>query len=164
MRLEWVFGLLFCLAACSGHAPEDRQRADGGQALEQAAIDSGLVVDPEHSPLTGLFIRPHSEGTDSLCITGPEEEPHFRLHTMTGAAHVCSGDGRIERTRQALVMRFDKAGGCSVVVRYDGTTFSLPGAVEQSCRALCTGRASLTGHEFDRYDSNIPPRGVPACA
>jgi hypothetical protein len=139
--------VLLALAACSGGP--DRGNDQQPQDLESAAIERGLVRDPDDSDLTGLYAR----DTDRICITRTGSRYRIGGYVDYGDRLTCSGSGTVERSGETLHIALGKQ-GCSFDAHYDGDRIKFPGALPDACKALCTGRASFTGLEATRLSES----------
>lgn len=152
-------------------SPAAATKNQGGGALEQAAIDSGAIVDPGAVDPAGLFQRVHEGGRDSLCLM-PDKTGGYRfgMEANFGENQYCGGHGHAKRAGRTLVLNF--AGGrCSIVAGYEGDRLTLPGVVDAACDSLCTDRGSLAGVSLPRLpgDQSVAMRvngrdGIPLCS
>ncbi len=149
--------LIACLLlmACQREGPAPTQ-ADAGpppSALEQAAIDSGVVADVARISPIGLYTRRHEAGRDTLCVV-PDGPTRFRFgaQAIFGSDEQCRGKGTARRAGDKLILRFP-ATDCTIVAQYDGDRLALPGVVDLKCAALCDGRGSFEGVAFPRVAS-----------
>ncbi len=140
-------GLLLLLAACSGG--QGGGNAQAPQDLESAAIERGLVRDPEDSDLTGLYAR----DTDRICIVRAGSRYRIGAHVDYGERITCSGAGTVERNGATLRVTLGKS-GCDFDAQYDGERIKFPGVLPDACKPLCTRRASFTGLEVARLSES----------
>jgi hypothetical protein len=151
MRRLSLIGLLL-LMACQREVPAPAQ-ADAGpptSALEQAAIDSGVVADVARISPVGLYTRRHEAGRDTLCVV-PDGRTAFRFgaQAVFGTDEQCQGKGTARRAGDKLILRFPSA-DCTIVAQYDGDRLAMPGVVDLKCAALCEGRGTFEGVAFPR--------------
>lgn len=150
--------LLTMLATACGQQDASPARDDGpassaspaASALEQAAVQAGVVGDTRASPI-GLYRSRHESGVDSLCIV-PASEPgrmRFALEAAFGEQSECHGRGSLRRSGERLVMNFDRS-ACLIVAAYEGDRVVIPGALDVECARLCTTRGTLEGVSFPR--------------
>lgn len=149
MRRQFALALLMLLAAC--RAGEEPEVIDADNALESAARDANLVVDPDATPPTGLYERIHSSGTDSFCARpdGDDDTYRFGLIASFGTTLTCEGQGSAVHDGETLALDFDDA-DCSFTARYDGQSVAMPGTVPEGCSALCGPRALMSGVSIAR--------------
>ena len=138
--------LLLALAACSGGQGGNAQAP---QDLESAAIERGLVRDPDDSDLTGLYAR----DTDRICIARTGSTYRIGAFVDYGDRITCSGTGTVERDGETLRVALGKD-GCSFDAQYDGDRIKFPGVLPDACKALCARRASFTGLEVTRLSES----------
>jgi hypothetical protein len=164
--------LLLLLAACSDGQSRSTPPADDVPDLEQAAIDSGAIVDVSRTDPVGLFQRRHEGGTDALCLVPDgEREYRFGAAAYSGGKSRCTGRGRAKQVGRMLVLRFDKPSRCIMVAQYEGDRIAMAGAVDLECDKLCSERASFAGVALPRISDSIQAAhsvratdGDPLCA
>lgn len=153
------FALLAGLAALGGcseaaeDAPEQPSGTSGG-SLESAAIDAGVVTDPESLDLTGLYQRRSGLGIDRMCAL-PDGEDRYRvglLASFGGGIH-CEGSGVARRGENGFEFQLGK-GDCRFVVDFDGSELRVPGEIPAACSSFCDARASLAGVSIPLVDSD----------
>lgn len=155
MRRIVLLAPLLAVAACGGAAEDDGEVAGSGGALEQAAMEAGVIADPDDFDLTGQYGPVDGAGPDRFCAIG-EGASAYRVGLLAtfGAGTQCEGRGtaRLQGERATLTLRSsDEAKGdaaCEVEAAFDGEVLRLPGVVPQECQALCNDRASLAGVAF----------------
>lgn len=151
--------LLGCFTSCSG-AKDTREASvkngaanvspSASDALERAAIDSGVVADSAKIAPTGLYRHRHEAGTDSLCIVDDHDgKLRFGLEAAFGGNIECHGSGTLRQAGSKLIMNFERS-ACIIVASYEGDRIALPGALDVECRKLCSERGSLEGISFPR--------------
>ncbi len=157
-----LLGLLLLLAACSG--PESDRSAEGGAALEAAAIERGIIRDPAASAATGLFAR---EG-DRLCLIERGENVRIGGFIDYGDGIGCTARGSASRMGETLSVEFGQ--GCRFDAAFDGDRVRFPGKLPGGCERLCTRRASLAGLTLDRLSESASeaealrdPKGQALC-
>lgn len=170
MNRALAFVLLLMLAGCDGlslpdfaktkDAASDTQRnsgardTGGAQALEDAAMNSGIVVDPAKVSPIGLYTHRHEAGRDSLCIApAGEGEMTFGMEAVFGESNRCIGRGKVRTAGDKLIFHFRRS-TCLIIGIYDGDRVSLPGALDVNCADLCVDRASFEGVSFPRTSSD----------
>lgn len=146
-----LLGLVALATAC-GPAPEKPagNAAAAPSSLERAAIEAGVVTDPNSQSPIGLYRNRHEAGLDSFCIVhGEEGKLRFGLEAAFGEGIECSGKGTARLSGDKLILNFARS-ACLAVVQYDGDRVSFPGAMDIECRSLCTNRGSLEGVSMPR--------------
>jgi len=142
-----ALSLVLLLAACSGE--QGNGNAQAPQDLETAAIERGLVRDPDDSDLTGLYAR----DTDRICVVRAGSSYRIGAYVDYGDRITCSGAGSVERSGTTLRITLGKQ-GCSFDAQYDGDRIKFPGALPDACKPLCARRASFTGLEVARLSES----------
>ncbi|ATY31392.1 hypothetical protein [Sphingomonas psychrotolerans] len=142
-----VLALALLLAACSGG--QEGGNAPAPQDLESAAIERGLVRDPDDSDLTGLYAR----DTDRVCVVRAGSAYRIGAFVDYGDRITCSGSGTVERSGATLKVALGKQ-GCRFDAQYDGDRIKFPGTLPDACKPLCARRASFTGLEVTRLSES----------
>ncbi|WP_070156609.1 hypothetical protein [Sphingobium phenoxybenzoativorans] len=158
------FALLLLLAACRdpsplqegrGSVPSAGRQSGEQSALEQAALEAGVIADAGKTAVTGLYQRRHEAGRDSLCITpGDGRRYRFGLEAIFGTEQYCRGEGTARQVGDKLILRFTGGSQCLIVAQYDGDRIAMPGVVDMKCVEVCSGRGSLEGVAFPRLLSD----------
>jgi len=146
MRAAFVL-LLLALAACSGGKSGGNARQP--QDLESAAIERGLVRDPDDSDLTGLYAR----DTDRVCVVRSGSAYRIGAYVDYGDRITCSGTGSVERDGERLKVALGSE-GCTFDAHYDGDRIKFPGILPDACKRLCARRAAFTGLEATRLSES----------
>lgn len=141
-----ALALLLALAACSGGQGGNAQAP---QDLETAAIERGLIRDPDDSDLSGLYAR----DTDRICIVRAGSAYRIGAYVDYGDRITCSGAGSVERSGETLKVTLGKD-GCTFDAHYDGDRIKFPGVLPDACKKLCARRASFTGLEGTRLSES----------
>jgi hypothetical protein len=137
------------LGACSGADVPANTAAP--QDLESAAIERGLVRDPDESEIAGVYAR----DTDRLCIVPAGSDYRIGAHVDYGDGITCSASGTLSRAGGTLHVALGGQGACSFDARLDGDRISFPGGLPDSCATLCRGRASYAGLEAVRMSESV---------
>jgi hypothetical protein len=142
---------LVLLAGCSRGSDEAAVPTGGGAGarLEQAAIATGVIADPDSGDLTGVYAR----DLQRICVVPAATD--FRIGVMLdyGQGQRCSGAGTVARDGARL--HIDLGKGCRFDAGYDGERIAFPGALPDGCSALCSGRASLAGMAVDALSNSL---------
>lgn len=148
-----MFAAVFVLGACSSEpAIENLSTAAD---LESAAIERGLVRDPDATAIVGLYAR----DTDRVCIVPDGRGLRIGAFVDYGDDVTCSGAGSLTRSGERL--RVDLGAGCAFDARYDGERIGFPAAMPAACANLCAKRASFAALEAVRLsDSQSEARAM----
>jgi hypothetical protein len=139
--------LVLAVTGCSDNkAPASKP--EQSQDLESAAIERGLVPDPDSRDITGLYAR----DTDRVCIVPIPSGYRMGTYVDYGDGISCSGSGTVSRSGEAL--RVTLGEGCSFEAGFDGERIRFPGSLPEGCAKLCSGRASLAGLEVERMSES----------
>lgn len=147
---------LACLALL-GACSETQAEGDSAvvTALDAAAIEAGVIADPDRLDLAGSFSDTGGTGSDAFCASGNRDSGYKVGVLVTfGAGSQCEAQGKaalsgeqvrvdLTRTGQGNAMR-----GCSFAARFDGNALALPGSLPGGCAAACSDRGSLAGASF----------------
>ena len=138
------------LTGCSGSAPQPGGNTTAATSLEAAAIEAGVIPDPNNSDITGLYAR----DTDRVCVVPAATGYRIGVFVDYGDKVRCSGSGTVTRAGEKL--RLDFGGkGCSFDARFEGDRIVFPGRLPDDCRKLCTERASLAALDVSRLSDSI---------
>lgn len=142
--------LLLLLAACSGGNTGNQTATP--QDLESAAIERGLVSDPDDSDLTGLYAR----DTDRVCVVRDRDSYRIGAFVDYGDGLSCTGTGTVSRAGEALSVRLIGKNGltCSFDARFDGEHIRFPATVPSDCARFCGPRASFAALSVERLSSS----------
>lgn len=149
--------ILLALVSCGGGGAERAANNTtaaavpaAGSALEQTAIDAGLVAESDALSPIGLYRQRHEAGLDSLCIVeGKDGETRFGLEATFGRGVDCHGQGTLVRSGDRLMLTF-AGSACRIEAAYEGDQVTFPGTIDAACSHLCTERGSLEGVSFPR--------------
>jgi hypothetical protein len=143
--------MVLALSACS-RQPEAPAKAKGTPAngLEAAAIEAGVIPDPDSSDITGLYAR----DTDRVCIVPAASAYRIGVFVDYGDQH-CGGSGVVTRVGETLTLDFPSAPGCSFDAQFEGDRITFPGKVPDACATLCEQRASIAALNVDRLSESI---------
>ena len=148
LALAWLL-----VAGCS----ETQAEGDGAAVtpLDAAAIDAGVIADPQAIDLAGSFADTGGTGSDAFCARGNRRQGYKVGVLVTfGSSTQCEGTGRAELAGEVARISLSRTGdgdaiaGCSFDAHFDGSALALPGSVPAACAAVCGDRASLAGASF----------------
>ena len=143
---------LLLIAGCSG---SDKKAETANQAapigLEAAAIEAGVIPDPNNSDISGLYARE----TDRVCVVPTATAFRIGVFVDYGDQQNCGGSGVVTRVGEKLHVEFDKAEGCSFEARFEGDGIVFPGRLPDACQKLCQRRASMAGLDVSRLSESV---------
>ncbi|MEG3086102.1 hypothetical protein [Sphingomonas sp. PB4P5] len=145
-----LFALLLLTACTEQPAPAPLPSPTPTTALEAAAIEAGLVVDPASTDITGLYAR----DTDRVCIVPGATAYRIGVYVDYDDNQSCAGSGVATRAGEALELDFPSAPGCTFTARYEGDRIAFPGKLPEPCAKLCHRRASLAALNVDRLSES----------
>ena len=152
MKRVIVIALLL-VADCSG--PDRKAETNANQAapigLEAAAIEAGVIPDPNNSDITGLYAR----DTDRVCVVPTATAFRLGVFVDYGDQQSCGGSGVVTRVGEKLHVEFDKVEGCSFEARFEGDRIVFPGRLPDACQKLCQRRASMAGLDVGRLSESV---------
>ncbi len=140
MRRSLSFALLLLLAGCRGDEPKPASNATAATGLEAAAIEAGVIPDPNSTDIAGLYAR----DTDRVCIVPTVTAYRVGVFVDYGDKVSCGGSGTVTRAGEKLQLEFDGAEGCSFEARFEGDRIVFPGNLPDACQKLCV-RACVDG-------------------
>lgn len=145
-----ALALLLLTAGCSRAAPPIATNAAAPSGLEAAAIEAGVIPDPKHADITGLYTRE----TDRVCVVPSATAYQIGVFVDYGDDQHCSGLGDVTRVGETLHVAFSDAAGCGFDARFEGDRIVFPGTVPDACRMLCSQRASIAGLTVDQLSDS----------
>lgn len=145
-----VAALALSLAACSSGGSGSNTATP--QDLESAAIERGLVTDPDDSDLTGLYAR----DTDRVCVVRDRDSYRIGAFVDYGDGLSCTGTGTVSRAGEALSVTLTGKNGvtCSFDARFDGAHIRFPATVPPECAKFCGPRASFAALSVERLSES----------
>jgi hypothetical protein len=149
-RLAWYLLPAMMLAACSDAPQGEGNALAPPPDLETAAIERGLIRDPDDTDLTGLYAR----DTDRLCVVPADGAYRVGAFVDYGDNITCSARGKATRVGETMHIELGSGGGCSFDARFDGERIVFPGRVPDGCQALCSRRASFAALEVARLSES----------
>lgn len=151
--------ILTFFVACQNPSADNGSEAQSNESLDQAAINAGILSDPNTIQLEGRFESRNDIGTDKFCAT-KTENGHYNIGVLAvfGNDSLCEGQGIASLKGENLsvtlfgISRKDE-GSCTFTASYDGVVIIFPGDIPQSCAKFCTNRASLSGTQYFQIES-----------
>ena len=150
MKRGLLLAVLF-VAGCSGDEPPPTSNVAAATGLEAAAIEAGVIPDPNNTDITGLYAR----DTDRVCVVPSATAYRIGVYVDYGDRVTCGGSGTVTRAGEKLQLEFDGTDGCSFEARFEGDRIVFPGRVPDACQKLCTQRASLAALDVGRLSDSV---------
>lgn len=138
------------LAACGENAPAGMGGGnDMGSALDEQAIATGIMPDPEEVEFAGRFETRSELGTDKFCAVGNgSKQFSVGFLAVFGPESKCEGKGTASVNGDKVRITLTGKGSCAFEARYDGIELRFAGAIESGCASYCSDRASLSGTHY----------------
>lgn len=153
--------LCLVLAACGDNAPTVGGGNDVGSALDEQAIEAGIMPDPEEIEFAGRFETRSELGTDKFCAVESGGDFDVGFMSNSGPTSKCEGRGTATVEGDKVKVVLSGKGGCAFEARYDGIELRFPGALEEGCASYCTPRASFSAtHYFMIQPGDEAARGT----
>lgn len=165
--MKWIiiFTLSVILAACSYVIEDNSQETQSSEDLDQAAIDAGILTNPDNIKLEGHFETRNDIGTDKFCaIKTGNEEYSIGILAVFGADSYCEGRGEARLDGENLNITLTQSTRetdetCEFQASFDGVSLQLPGELPETCAKYCNNRANLIGTQYFQIEiGNEPAR------
>lgn len=147
-----LIGLLL-LAGCSETRAGDDEAAV--TPLDAAAIEAGVITDPDALDLAGSFADTGGTGSDAFCASGTRAAGYKVGALVTfGSSSQCEAQGTAALQGEQVRIDFTRNGegdpmsGCSFTARFDGNAVAVPGNLPGGCASACSDRGSFAGAGF----------------
>jgi hypothetical protein len=142
--------LLALLAGCGeGAKLPGVGSSDSGDALDQQAIEKGLLPDPDNLAFAGRFETRSELGTDKFCATGNGGRNHdVGYLAVFGPESKCEGQGTATIDGNKVNIRLTSQEQCSFDAEYDGIVLRFPGSVPKACASYCSRNANMSGTRY----------------
>ena len=143
--LAIAVGLFVLMPGCGERAGGD----DGpGRALEQAAIDRGLIPGEDAIIFSGRYEQRSDIGTDKFCAVESGGDHDIGAFATFGPQSYCEARGTARRDGEEFAITLKGKSDCRFTARFDGIELVFPGSLPAGCAEHCTGRASFSGVSF----------------
>jgi hypothetical protein len=141
---------LALLAGCGENAPQILGGGDNaGSRLDAAAVEAGIMPDPDDVEFAGRFETRSELGTDKFCaVAGGARQFSIGFLAVFGPESKCEGKGSAAVDGDKVRITLSGKGSCAFDARYDGIELRFPGAVDSGCASYCSPRASLSGTHY----------------
>lgn len=152
--MKWALAAaLLLVAGCSTRTDPAAGNAAGPAptGLEAAAIEAGVIPDPNNTDITGLY----AHDTDRVCIVPSVTAYRVGVFVDYGDEQNCGGSGTVTRIGENLHLNFEDAAGCSFDARFEGDRIVFPGRLPDACQKLCSRRASIAGLDVGRLSDSV---------
>lgn len=163
--MKWIiiFTLPLLLAACNGTLEDNSQETQSSEDLDQAAINAGILTDPDNIKLEGRFETRNDIGTDKFCaIKNGDNDYRVGILAVFGADSFCEGRGEANLDGENLNISLNQSiretdENCEFTASFDGISLQLPGEMPEACAKFCNNRASLTGTQYFQVEIGDEP-------
>ncbi len=159
-RIPIVISFLI-LIACGVSNEHNSQETQSSADLDQAAINAGILTDPNDIRLEGRFETRNSIGTDKFCaIKTSAKDYNIGILAIFGSDSFCEGRGVASLDGENLSVILNESSkniseNCEFTASFDGVSLQLPGELPEPCAKFCNNRASLIGtHYFHIENGN----------
>ena len=148
---------LALLAACSDDtvpANDGEAAVEGnadnsvGNALDEAAVDVGLIPGESKIAFEGSFERRSDLGTDRFCAVADGDDYRIGLLSVYGADSQCEARGTASRDGENVTIALDGKEECRFIAHFDGIELAFPGVLPDGCATYCSDRASMSGLSY----------------
>lgn len=142
--------IMLLLAACGENAPAIvGGGSNAGSALDEQAVATGIMPDPNEVEFAGRFETRSELGTDKFCAVGNgSKQFDIGFIAVFGPESKCEGKGTASVDGEKVRVSLNGKGSCTFDARYDGIELRFPGSVESGCATYCSERASLSGTHY----------------
>lgn len=122
---------------------------DVGFALDEQAIEAGILPDPDEIEFAGRFETRSELGTDKFCaVSNGARQFSVGMLAVFGPESKCEGQGVATISSDKIRITLRGKGACSFDAAYDGVELRFPVSIERGCTAYCSDRASLSGTHY----------------
>ncbi len=148
MRRSSIVLFAMILVSCDGKGISIGGE-NAGQALNEKAIEVGVVPDPRNIKLSGRFETRSELGTDKFCAVGEGAAEHkIGVLAVFGPESKCEAQGIARINGEKISVELRNQDSCRFDAEFDGISLRFPGALPDGCASYCTARASLAGTSY----------------
>lgn len=143
-----------CMSACSDDKQNNELETESSADLDQAAINAGILPDPDNIILEGRFETRSDIGTDKFCaIKKGDNDYNIGILAIFGADSFCEGQGSASLKGEKVIISLKNAvksidENCEFTASFDGISLQVPGDIPLACAKFCNNRASLSGTQY----------------
>jgi hypothetical protein len=149
---------LAALSACDKAPAVLGGSNDVGSALDEQAIEAGILPDPQALEFAGRFETRGDLGTDKFCaVEDGAQRFNIGVLAVFGPESKCEGRGTANISGDKVRISLRGKGDCAFDAQYDGVELRFPGSIESGCTSYCSDRASLSGTHFFMVQSGDEP-------
>ncbi len=154
-----IMGLILSLSACKNEVEDNSQETQSSADLDQAAINAGILTDPDDVKLEGRFETRNDIGTDKFCaIKTGDEDYNIGILAVFGADSFCEGRGIANLDGEDLNIILNQSSkkiseDCEFTASFDGVSLQIPGVLPEVCAKFCNNRASLSGTQYFQIEN-----------
>lgn len=154
---QYIASLVFTsllLTGCSDSKPANERKTESSADLDQAAIDAGILPDPNNIKLEGRFETRNDIGTDKFCaIKTGDNSFNIGILAVFGEDSHCEGRGSARLDGEKVLIMLNEGREkiderCEVIAKFDGISMQFPGELPAECAKFCNNRASLSGTQY----------------
>jgi hypothetical protein len=148
VRISWL-ALPLALAACDAETQAPKvEQSNAGAALDQLAIEKGLIPDPTSLAFEGRFETQSELGTDKFCAVADDGAYRVGFLSVYGSDSKCEGQGTAKQQGDSVEIALTGKESCSFTASYDGIVLRFPGTVPEGCASYCSRNASMSGTRY----------------
>jgi hypothetical protein len=137
------------LSACNSESQAPKaQQSSAGAALDELAIEKGLIPDPASLAFEGRFETQSELGTDKFCAVADNGAYRVGFLSVYGSDSKCEGQGTAKQQGDTVEIALSGKESCSFIASYDGIVLRFPGTVPAGCASYCSRNASMSGTRY----------------
>lgn len=122
---------------------------NAGAALNQKAVATGILPDPNNIVVAGRYETRSELGTDKFCAVKTGKDVYdIGVLAVFGPESKCEGRGRAKISGEKVEISLSGKKNCRFDAEFDGIELRFPGAMEEGCSAYCSPRASFSGTSY----------------
>ncbi len=139
----------------SGSQPSDaggeiaQSSTRAGDALDQLAIEKGILPDINNLVFAGRFETRSELGTDKFCAVKKGGGSYkIGMLAVFGPESKCEAQGTARVNGEKVDITLNGKESCRFDAEYDGIELRFPGNLPAGCESYCTSRASFAGTSY----------------